>query len=322
MLNNKDNNQNREKFLCFCSKVTHKSFYKELSYSNFNNLEDVCERLGLAKSCASCLPNIEDEFFKNSGKKHTITNQLFKENKITIKKKIRNFLDSLFGNKYLNLDGNLPMLASNKVKTWLVLSNHSPNIIKNVTVPYKLNVIIYNNLGKKINFLRREIKKNSNIKICLNNFIPKCDNHLQTFFVKVTRSATKDGFRGSTRTHFYYEAQNSMSTLHTQDGQQKKTSLDLTISKNNDKNFVFMINTLNKSAKINVKMSSLNNFKIKKINKKSLSIPPRGSILTELNGLIDYDFKNHFFECTASNPIKCYFIISDKNFQKISVDHL
>ena len=69
-------------------------------------------------------------------------------------------------------------------------------------------------------------------------------------------------------------------------------------------------------------MSSLNNFKIKKINKKSLSIPPRGSTLTELNGLIDYDFKNHFFECTASNPIKCYFIISDKNFQKLSVDHL
>lgn len=322
MLNNKDHNENREKFLCFCSKVTHKSFYKELSYNNFNNLEDVCKRLGLAESCASCLPNIEDEFLKNSGKKHTINNQLFRENKITIKKKIRNFLDSLFGNKYINLGGNLPMLASSTIKTWLVLSNHNPNIISNVTVPYKLNIIIYNNKGKKINSLRKEIKKNSNIKICLNNFIPKPDKHLQTFYVKVTRSATKDGFRGSTRTHFYYEAQNSMSTLHTQDGQQKKTSLDLTISKNNDKNFVFMINTLNKSAKVNATISTLNNFKIKKINKKSLSIPPKGSNLTELNDLIDNKFKNHFFECTSSNPIKCYYIVADKNFQKLSVDHL
>ncbi|MDA9654980.1 hypothetical protein N9T15_00820 [Pelagibacteraceae bacterium] len=323
MLKNQKPQESREKFLCFCSKVTHQSFYDKLHSNDFSNLENICEELGLANKCASCLPNIEDEFFQFNGKKHKIKGQFFNKNKQPIIQKIKNFTNSIFGNVFFNLNGHLPMLASNTIKTWLILSNHNPSNLTNLTVPFKLKIKIFDKNGKKIKSLVKLIYQNMDCRICLNDYISTHEKNPQPYYVKVTRTAIKKGFRGSTRTHFYYEAKNSMSTLHTQDGQTRKTSINLTVSNNKDKNFVFMINPLTKHAKATAMIKPLiKNQARTKVKSKTISIPPKGAYLAELQDLIDYKYKNHFFECNSSIPIKCYFIISDKNLEALSIDHI
>ena len=69
MKKNSNNSQKIEKFLCFCSKITFARFSKSIADNGTTNLEEVCEKLGLAKKCAACLPNIEDEYYNLSGKK-------------------------------------------------------------------------------------------------------------------------------------------------------------------------------------------------------------------------------------------------------------
>ena len=73
----KEANQNKEKFLCYCSKVTYKKFKKELFSNNYTNLENLCIGLKLANKCAACLPNIEDEFFQIKGNKYKIKKVLY-----------------------------------------------------------------------------------------------------------------------------------------------------------------------------------------------------------------------------------------------------
>ena len=140
--------------------------------------------------------------------------------------------------------------------------------------------------------------------------------------MKLSRSATEKGFRGSTRTHFFYEAKKSMATLHTQYGSQKTNSIKLVTSKNKNKNFIFMINPHNKFAFIKSNIKSTAN-ELNKIDflQDNIKLTPKGSKLFELNK-IDNNYKDHFFESKASVPIKCYFIIADNKLENLSVDHM
>ena len=51
-------------------------------------------------------------------------------------------------------------------------------------------------------------------------------------------------------------------------------------------------------------------------------IPSKGSRLVEIiqNNTTTYD--KNLFLCESSVSVKCYFIIADKNFKNISVDHI
>ena len=62
MFNKPTSNNHKEKFLCYCSKVTHNEFRNQINSYYKNNLDALCNKLKLARHCAACLPNVEDEF--------------------------------------------------------------------------------------------------------------------------------------------------------------------------------------------------------------------------------------------------------------------
>ena len=304
--------RNTEKFLCYCSKVTYKKFEKELFSNTYSNLENLCQNLNLARHCAACLPNIEDEFFHLKGSKHEIKNIFFKNKKYNLKEKLKYFFDSLFGNKIISQDGVLPMLASKNIKTWLVISNESPSFMRNSNVPYRIKFSIFSSNGFLINKISKLVKPNYSLRECLNNYVSET-KELTTYYVKVTRTPIERGFKGSTRPHFYYEAKNSMATLHTQDGSRKNYFIKLAVNKNSDRNFIFIINPNRKDAKIN---SNVKN----KLIKKEIIIPSKGSYLLEIKEKENLDW--FLFKCSSNIPIKCYYIITDEMLLNLSVDHI
>ena len=321
MLKNTNIIVNEEKFLCYCSKVTNKTFAESLNASNFSNLENICTQLNLAKKCSACLPAIEDKYYQLKGRKQTVRNIISKNIQYSLKDKIKFFLDSLFGNTFNNLHGYLPMLASKYVKTWLVLSNDNPSIIEGNTVPFNLKCVIYNEKGRVVKKINKTIFPTENIKVCLNNFICSKSTELKTYYVKVTRSAIEKGFRGSTRTHFFYEAKKSMATLHTQYGTQNINSIKYITSKNEGKNFVFMINPSRKKARIKSCIKSYSKNKRTIVKNNNITLSARGSKLYNLNQ-INTNYTEHLFNCKSIIPIKCYFIITDKSLENFSVDHI
>ena len=321
MLKNTNIVQDEEKFLCYCAKVTNKNFEESLNASNFSNLENICDQLGLAKKCSACLPKIEDKYYQIKGRKKIIKNIISKDIKYNLKDKIKFFLDSIFGDTFNNLHGYLPMLASKYVKTWLVLSNDNPSIIEGNTVPFNLKCEIFNEKGRKVKKIKTIIFPTKSYKVCLNNYIDFKNTELSPYYVKVTRSAIEKGFRGSTRTHFFYEAKKSMATLHTQYGTQNINSIKYITSKNEGKNFIFMINPWRKKARIQSSIKSYSKNKKTLVKNSNITLPSRGSKLYNLNQ-IHNKYTEHLFNCKSAIPIKCYFIITDKNLENFSVDHI
>ena len=321
MSKNANTIENDEKFLCYCARVTNNSFVKILNQDNNSNLEKICNNLNLAKQCSACLPKIEDKYYELKGRRQLVSDFSPQDVKYKIKDKIKIFLDSISGDTFYELHGYLPMLNSKKIKTWLVLSNDNPSIIEDKTVPFQLKFIIFNDKGIQVKKFKTIVYPSQSYKVCLSDFVSTGSNKLKTYYVKVTRAATKKGFRGSTRTHFFYEAKKSMATLHTQYGSQKISKIKYITSKNGGKNFIFMINPHNKNAYIQSFVKSLSNNKKNIVKKNHFTIPSRGSTLYDLSE-INTNCTEHFFECHSFTPIKCYFIITDKNLENFSVDHI
>jgi len=321
MISKKTLKKNEDKYLCFCSKVTHEKFENEL-ISNLNtNLDSVCDKLDLAKQCAACLPNIEDAFFQIKGKRSKIKEFNFIKNTYSLKDKVRNFIDSLSGNKLVSQQGHLPMLVSKNIKTWLIISNEKPSILNSTISSYRIKLVIFDSLGNNIKEVNQLINPYEKFQVCLSNYIKKPKNSITTYYVNLKRSPTNKGFRGSIRPHFFYEAYNSMSAVHTQDGANKINFINVPVSKNKDKNLLFIINPSNKQASIETKLQSFLKGVLKKEKKEEpIIIPTKGSRLIEIINTTSYD--KSLFLCKSSVSVKCYFIIADKNFRNISVDHI
>ena len=321
MKKRKNITENEDKFLCFCSKITREKFKKEMNLNYSENLDILCNKLGLAKHCSACLPNIEDEFFQQKGKKEKVKKILY-DNNYTFIEKIKNFIDSLSGNTLVSQQGYLPMLASKSIKTWLVVSNEKPSLLSSKIIPYKISLKIFDKEGKKIKKVNILIKPNKTFKVCLNDYVTDSKNTIENYYVQLKRSPTNKGFRGSTRPHFFYQTNSSMATLHTQDGGRKINFVNLPTSKNKDKNFLFLINPSTKTSFVEQKIQKFFKGIVQKEEKrKSFTIPPKGSKLLDLNPL-DHSYEKNLFRCKSTNNIKCYYIIADKKFNNISIDHI
>ena len=148
------------------------------------------------------------------------------------------------------------------------------------------------------------------------------NNEIETFYVNVKRTPKKMGYRGSTRPHFYYQTNKSMATLHTQDGSKLQNMVNIYLTNNKDKNFIFFINPTEKKATVSSELLGIYKGSVKKKTKlREFIIEAKGSSLLEIkkeNKMLE----NNFFKCNSSVPIKCYYIIADKKLEQISVDHL
>ena len=313
---------NKDKFLCYCSKITHKKFKNELYSKDYIGLDALCNQLELAKHCASCLPNIEDEFFQLKGKNHKVKNIIAFDSNFSLLDRIKSFVDSLCGDKLVSLQGHLPMIVSKCIKTWLIISNEKPSVINSKITPYKIELVIFDKKGNIVKKITQLINIYKSFKICLNEHVPPPKNSIESYYVKLLRSPIKKGFRGSTRPHFFYETPYSMSALHTQDGARKKNFVYLPLSKNKDKNMLFIINPSRNKTFIKPKVQIFFNGKIKKeVKLKNFTIPSQGSKILVLDEIKNTNEK-HLLQCESLARVKCYFIIADKNFKNISVDHI
>ena len=96
------------------------------------------------------------------------------------------------------------MLSSKFIKTWLVISNEKPNFIKADITNFKVDLTFYNNRGKVVTKVNKLVNTYDNYKLCLNKYVPKPKDDIETFYVKLNRSPINRGFRGSTRPHFFF----------------------------------------------------------------------------------------------------------------------
>ena len=164
----------------------------------------------------------------------------------SIKDKIKNFIDFLSGNKLISQQGHLPMLSSKFIKTWLVISNEKPNFIKADITNFKVDLTFYNNRGKVVTKVNKLVNTYDNYKLCLNKYVPKPKDDIETFYVKLNRSPIKEVLE-VLRDYFFMKPL-ILCLNYLQDGARKQNYINFPLSKNKDNNMLFIINPSGKDA--------------------------------------------------------------------------
>tara|TARA_B100000242_G_C43037018_1_gene483507 strand:+ start:832 stop:1785 length:954 start_codon:yes stop_codon:yes gene_type:complete len=305
----------KESFVCFCNKIEHKTVKKLIIENPSSNLNKICLIGNLANKCAACIPNIEELYFslRNSNNSDDF---IFKKDKIrvSLKKYILQSIDHIMGYSITNLNGFLPMLDGKTIDTYLVMSNHHPKNTNFKSADFILIVKIFNREGKKITSFEKKVKTNKHLNLRLNKYIIKTDQIIEPYYVQVTRKATSKGYRGSTRIHFFYKTLSSMASLHVQDGAKKLIKLELMRSNSRERKFIFLMNTGTKFTRFSYFYDKNDHIHGKGV------IAAKGCELLETNNFYNSNYDT--INIKSKEPIKAYFIISDKKFNKLSVDHL
>ena len=306
----------RDEYLCFCRKVKADKFKSSIINNPNCGLYDLCAMNNqMATKCSACLPNVEDLYFslKSNAKINTKKSKFDNIKKSKFKKLVK-LIDKFSGNTNTKLFGFLPMIVSKNIKTWLVLSNVKPYNLTHIRPDYDVRITLYDPCGSKVNFKKIRIEANKELKVCLNDYVKVKNNLIIPYYVKVQRNSLSEGFRGSTRTHFFYQTKNSKASLHTQDGSLKELSFKFYKCNNKEKKYIFIINPEKKPLVLNCSFLKYKGFSLSKtINSLGCDL-----INIENPGSMKFDY----LILKSDNPFKSYFLITDEKFNSISVDHL
>ena len=69
--------------------------------------------------------------------------------------------------------GFLPMIASENIQTWLIISNLKPSCLNELAPSYQLSFQIFNKEGEKIVSFSELVNPNKCLKVCLNKYLLK-----------------------------------------------------------------------------------------------------------------------------------------------------
>ena len=319
---NKVNTSEKDKYICYCSKVSYDDFKLAINNVDKNDFYSACSKANAAQNCAACLPNLEDTFYEATG------NSIQKYSKLNIRdktipfyKKIINILDYLSGKLIVTQKGILPVIVSNKIETWLILSNTIPKILDINVSAINFNCDLYNQEGTRIKNFKFHVKPNEVLEVCINKYIEFLGEGLKIYTLDIQRKASDMGYRGSSRPHFFYKSKKSMASLHTQDGGLSHLTLGINYGNKLEKRWVFIHNTTNRDTHFewNIFCTNIKNLDI--IGNGSILLKSKGSNLFPIpscnkeDGQVTLDIKSKVI-------FKSYLIISDSNFDNVSVDHL
>ena len=320
---NKMNISERDKYICYCQKVTHDAFLEAINNDESNDFNLISNKLKVAQQCMACLPNIEDFIISNKGTINNKFNNKSGNKKKPFYKNILNFLDYLGGNIIPSLRGTLPAIVSKDIETWLVISNTSPSILNCIEGQLNLVCNIYNTDGKLIKKISNLIKSNNTFKLCINDHVDIKKNATEIYTVDVIRNFQFNGYRGSTRPHFFYKTKSSMAALHIQDGGSKVLSFDMIYGNTKEKRWLFLSNLENRDSEINFQFFNSVNDKKSIFKKGKFIIKSRGSRLLEVpNNKNSLNSKKISIFFKSITKVKTNLVVSDEKFQNISVDHL
>ena len=86
---NKVNTSEKDKYICYCSKVSYEDFKLAINNVDKNDFYSACSKANAAQNCAACLPNLEDTFYETTG------NSIQKSSKSNIRDKTIPFYKKL-----------------------------------------------------------------------------------------------------------------------------------------------------------------------------------------------------------------------------------
>ncbi len=315
----------RDEIICYCNNINYSKISSILETNPNIDFEKFQNISSAGTSCSACLPKLENIFVEKSSQTNNINSSIIAPKIVGFKKKIYSFLDNLFPNVPVKLMNYFPIIYRDNLKINVWISNFG-NLYKDQKniVEHKISLNFFNSLGKNIwnkNFL---VKKNENqiIEIPIYLLNKSEDEMLGSGWLKVEKTSLSPGFRGTTRPQIQILTKNSSCAVHGQNIKIKDGGFHSYVNNpKSERQFISFFNIGKK--KVNIKLSYLNrDNKFEIFN--SLNIDPLNSKIFEVKlankGFLEFDPINIKWE--GVGLYKAHIFITDKNLERISIDHL
>ena len=75
------------------------------------------------------------------------------------------------------------------------MSNNYPLKLTDKSVPFHVQIELFNSSGNKVISLSKKIEPGKKLKLCFQDFIKNSSNRIETYFAKVLRKGIKKGIK-------------------------------------------------------------------------------------------------------------------------------
>lgn len=318
--------------LCWCDKgVSHRDFVEFTLQNPEMEFGNLCEKIGVGQRCTSCLLNAEETYVKARQGEVQILAESDKiilksaqsQVKKTAKHKFYDRVDSIFPNIPRSRTEIMPIIAGNKISTELRISNSEPPILMGRAASFVVNIQCYCREGVCFKQKSYQLRPNDHIAVNVSDDLPTNGDpgHLQTGSCWIEMKPLDDGYIGFTRPHFLIRSQRGTSSLHTQFVSSQHSIFNSARINRRECQFISYVNAEDRPVKVSFTVRPLNS--AFQEAESSCTLVPYGAKvmpIPELLNLTESYYRR--IECWADGATRRHLIISDTDFDQVSIDHL
>jgi bacterioferritin-associated ferredoxin len=318
-------NKNKNNLICHCNNVSYQAVDKILKSNPSINFETFQKESGAGTSCTACLPKLENEFINKSNLNNFPILVKKSYDRLGLKKKLYNFFDSILPKVSFEIKNYFPIIYNHNIKIKIWISNYA-NLYQddNKIVNHKLKFTLYNSIGQIVWKKNYFLKKNDNLIIDIPNELinQSSSDQLSSGWICLGKKSETPGFKGTTRPQIQILTDKSSCAVHGQNIHVRNGgSHSYVYNPKYERQFLSFFN-IGKN-KINLYLSYLNkddkfvyliNFNLEPLNSKIIEIDLANANFNEFDPVI--------IRWEGKGLYKTHVFISDKNLERLSIDHL
>lgn len=317
--------ESNDEIICYCNNINYSTITDILAKNPNIDFEKFQNISNAGTSCTACLPKLENIFVKKSNKKQSSNSLIITSKMVGLKKSIYFLLDRMLPKLPVKLLNYFPIIYKEniQIKVWISNFGNLYKDQKNI-VEHKIKMNFFNSTGNIIWKNNFTVKKNENKIIDIpNKLLEESENNsLSSGWLCVEKKSLSSGYKGTTRPQIQIITNNSSCAVHGQNIQVKDGGFHSYVNNPKaERQFLSFFNIGKNRA--NIKLSYLNQ-ENEYISFGHLSLNSLNSKIIEVKlndkGFKEFDPIN--IKWSGAGLYKAHIFITDKNLERISLDHL
>ncbi len=313
-----------DQFLCYCTQTTRKAFFAAIAANPSIGFDALCESTRVGSQCTACLLNAEDAFVEGGTQAARAASARGSEGAVrkAFRHRVFDVLDRIAPHAGHTYTDRVPVIGGNGIETRVVVSNAVPSWGQLAPSPYRLTVTLLDESGKQIDRDEAFLKPGEWFDRDVSSDLPRRSDGLALGTCIVAANPTKRGYRGAARPHFSITTPRSTAALHAQGAKGVlATGIGTIIDNPQERQFLFLADYSGSPNEASITIRPDDDDPTPAPF--SVPIAPGGVVLAALPiSPRARPATMQAISISAKAPVKVHFVITDRDFARISIDHI
>ncbi len=309
-----------DRFLCYCTEATREDFAAAIAAAPEAGFDAICAKTNVGLQCTACLLNAEGAFI--AGGAAVGAAQPARRRRRDLKRRIYGLVDRWSPHVAAPYIDRIPILAGVGLDTHVTVSNQMPESGELRPVAYRLCLTRRDASGRELDRHEQRLEPGEWFDRRVSDGLVAADGLPAVGTCVVEAKPLGRGYRGSARPHFSVSSAEATAAVHASGNRGLQRSTVATIADNrNERQFLYA--TEINGAPNRVTLAVRTGTPAIDPEPQRFVLAANGAALVPVPlaapaapGLVQW------VEVEAAAPMRCYFIIADRAFRRLSLDHI